>query len=88
MSNTERIPLNLNQKIRVRLTDEGRSHLYKLHCATHQAYPELVPYNPPTEVDGWAEFQPWDFIGKFGAFCQTPGFDIPFSPDIELVIED
>lgn len=88
MSNTERIPFNLNHKIRVRLTELGRSHLYKRHCAIYQSSPELVPYNPPTEVDGWAEFQLWDFIGKFGAFCQTPGLVLPFHPDIELVIED
>lgn len=85
MSNTKQIPFNLNDKIRVRLADKGRSHLRKLHNAVSLG---TSPYSPPNEIDGWAEFHLWDFIGKFGEFCQTPGLDLPFSPGIELVVED
>jgi hypothetical protein len=82
------IQFNLNQEVRVRLTEKGRSHLYKMHCEMYGAYSKIVSFCPPTEVNGWTEFQLWDLIGKFGEFCQAPGFDLPFSPDIELIVED
>jgi hypothetical protein len=85
MSNTKHLQFNLNNKIRVRLTDKGRSHLRKLH---QEVCGGTVPYNPPNKIDGWTEFKLWDFIGKFGEFCQTPGLNLPFSPGIELIVED
>jgi len=86
---TKNIPVNLNDRIRVRLTDVGRKHLEDLYNEIMGERSAKFPYKEPKEVDGWTEFQVWDFMGKFGKFCQLPGVsDMPFEMDAEIVLEE
>jgi hypothetical protein len=85
---SEYIPFNLNYYVRVRLTDVGRSHLETKYRQNLGALAVKYPYTPLKEIDGWAKFQLWDFMGKFGEFCQTPGLsNMPFVMDIEFIVE-
>jgi hypothetical protein len=80
------IPFNLNNCVRVRLTDLGRSHLEAKYNQTLGTLAVKYPYTPAEEIDGWTKFQLWDFMGKFGEFCQMPGLsNMPFAMDIEFV---
>jgi hypothetical protein len=82
------IPFNLNCCVRVRLTDMGRSYLEAQHNRILGALATKCPYTPVEEIDGWATFQLWDLMGKFGEFCQTLGLsDMPFAMDIEFASE-
>jgi hypothetical protein len=61
---------NVNEYIKVRLTDRGR----KLHKDQHdRTYPGFLakkyPYQPPQEdKDGWSRWQAWHFMASFGAY--------------------
>jgi hypothetical protein len=72
---------NINDNIKVRLTDEGR----KIHREAYaRDIPEYMratcPYLAPKEdADGWSQWQAWSFMSIFGAHmrcgvglcCQT-----------------
>jgi len=58
---------NLNNKIRVKLTDAGR----QAHKANHESFWKLhgrtIEYMPPNEdQDGYSEWQLWSFMAAFG----------------------
>lgn len=69
----EFIPFNLNEYIRVKLTDAGR----EIHRAEHEAIIPHIEYRPPrVDADGWSEFQAWCFMKTFGDHfrmgCEEP----------------
>lgn len=72
-------PFNVNEVVRVQLTDIGR--------AAHKAYWEPFSggkYQPAkTDEDGWSEFQLWDLMALFGP-KMTMGMSVPFSTNIEF----
>ena len=62
---------NVNEKVRVKLTDHGRT----VHAADHALFwagttlpPEKRPaYMPPKEdAEGWSEWQLWTLMEAFG----------------------
>lgn len=67
------VQFNINNKVRVKLTDYGRL----AHCQNHTAFLETIPseivreslpYRPPVEdADGWSEWQMWCLMSEFGA---------------------
>lgn len=79
--------VNLNQQILVKLTDEGREYLEARYDEIIGDLAEKYPYTPPEEIDGWAKFQLWDFMGKFGEFCLYPEIDLPFGMEIKVILE-
>lgn len=82
------IEFNMNQYVRVRLTEYGRS----LH---RQDYDEFVrrfgkppfKYKPPVEdADGWSEWQLWQLMNIFGQHVQM-GFRVPFETNMKFAVE-
>jgi hypothetical protein len=80
------IPFNLNNCVHVQLTDLGRSYLEAKYNQNLGTLAVKYPYTPAEEIDGWTKFQLWDFMGKFGEFCQIPGLsNMPFAMNIEFI---
>lgn len=72
---------NINDEVRVRLTDRGR----RLMRETHKIFcGDRVPYTEPEEVDGWSTWQLWRLMQEFGAHM-IMGQEVPFEPTIEIV---
>ena len=79
---------NMNDYIRVRLTDEGREIHRRNHEALMRTLPasasEAFPYQPPKEdEDGWSEWQGWCLMKEFGAWMRM-GADQPFELTVEI----
>lgn len=64
---------NINDKIKVKLTEHGKAILKKdvtdtLSMLKGFNYPDYSPYH--TDEDGYTEFQLWNFMRIFGShFC-------------------
>lgn len=71
-----RAEFNVNDHVRVKLTDVGRRHL-------------TLPVNQPRTVtedaDGWSRWQLWDLMHTFGEVVYMGGA-VPFDTDIEIEI--
>ena len=80
------VPFNINETVRVRLTDFGR----KVHRERFRKLNAQIPlsadlkYTPPKEDDeGWSEWQMWVLIDTFGehiGMCKQQ----PFQTNIEV----
>lgn len=64
---------NINEYIKVRLTDYGR----KMHRKNYDefwgkiAVPRIIDYIPPIEdEDGWSTWQMWTFMEQFGRYMR------------------
>jgi hypothetical protein len=78
---------NMNDKVRVQLTDEGR----RIHRANHEKlfynWDKMPEYHAPVETpEGWSDWQLWDLMHEFGAHCFN-GCRVPFATTIEIVKE-
>lgn len=78
---------NINEKVRVKLTDHGRA----VHAADNDAFwssiqhPSPPPYTPPKEdAEGWSEWQLWTLMEAFGKHTHI-GCNNCFETTIELV---
>lgn len=69
------IRVNLNDQVRVRLTEKGRNIL-------RQRVQGWVP--PAEDEQGWSTWQFWNLMQDFGRHMVI-GFDPPFETDIEIV---
>ncbi|HLO51393.1 MAG TPA: hypothetical protein VK211_23465 [Kamptonema sp.] len=66
---------NLNDKIKVKLTNSGRKYLkQKQHRLT-------------TDREGCVVLSLWEFSGIFGDACQLPTINPPVEPDIVLIFD-
>lgn len=80
---------NINEFVRVRLTDHGRA----VHAANHavfwaQAGRPGIPYTPPKEdAEGWSEWQMWSLMSAFGNHMHL-GCKNVFETEIEIVEKD
>lgn len=81
------IKFNINQCVRVKLTDFGR----RIHRQRFRELNARLPlranlkYAPPEEdADGWSVWQLWMLMECFGSHCLL-GCENPFECDIELV---
>lgn len=76
---------NVNNYVRVKLTDIGRDALRKEHENLYRLFDKVPEYLPPKEdADGWSEWQLWDLMNKLGPHCRN-GAHVPFSTEIEIV---
>lgn len=76
--------INLNDKVRVRLTDIGREHHRKRHEEIFAPFGDQYPYTPPkTDADGWSEFQHWELMHDFGSVVGL-GMNVPFETAIQI----
>lgn len=84
--------INLNQTVRVKLTDKGRRINEQIHHAFVAALKErnskitLPAYTPPVEdADGWSNWQLWDLMARFGWYIDLGSAEQPFEYTIEVV---
>jgi hypothetical protein len=78
--------VNINDIVRVRLTDEGRAIHRRNYDALMTALPQAArfEYMPPKESqDGWSEWQMWHLLQQFGLWCRM-GFTPPFETVIDI----
>jgi repressor LexA len=80
---------NINDYVKVRLTDVGR----QLH---RKNWEDIIPetplkieflnkYQPPSEDNnGWSEWQMWDLMSEFGRYMYL-NCNPPFETEIEIV---
>ena len=78
---------NVNDKVRVRLTDRGRTIHRNAYESLRRDVPSLSPYRPPTEdQDGWSDWQLWYLMREFGA-SMFNGCEVPFQTTIDIVVK-
>ena len=76
------IPYNLNNPIRVRLTNLGVRHYQEYWGEIN----DDEPYRPdPRDGEGWAEFQLWEFARIFGDKCGASSPEY-FAPACEIAV--
>ena len=79
---------NINDKVRVKLTDFGRQALELDHSqfwANTTGRPAPYTYTPPKEdAGGWSEWQLWHLMQDLGRHCRIGG-KVPFETTIQLL---
>lgn len=84
MSNKE-IKFNLNDTVKVKLTEHGIAIMKHQHKALQDAYPAYkAEFNSPVDEDGYARFQFHSFIQTFGAYTYL-GCEMPFDTEAILI---
>lgn len=79
---------NVNQYVKVRLTDYGR----KIHKEDHDKLnslfgdPNWEYHKVQEDENGWSKWQLWDLMRAFGKHCYN-GCKPPFDTNIEIVEE-
>lgn len=83
MTDRKWTPININAKIRVKLTPEGIYHYAKKMEEMRRKHPNLTIYKYPREdAEGRYTTQFWSLMQDFGDACIL-GFPAPFT-DIEI----
>lgn len=76
---------NVNDKVRVRLTDYGRQCLAdNYHRLSVSARVPISAPNPTPDDEGWTEWQLWTLMQEFGPHMRM-GSAVPFETTVELV---
>ena len=86
--NKQKIPFNLNDWVRIKLTDHGKAILRANYAEFCSKYPKVrYAFSLPKEdIDGWSDWQLWNLINTFGSYIYM-GCDPPFELNIELLKE-
>lgn len=80
--------LNVNEKVKVRLTDIGINILRSNHDELKKTFNRLGDFKAPTvDADGYSSFQLWVLMQTFGPHMGL-GFNVPFETDIIIENED
>ena len=75
---------NINEHVRVRLTDFGREVMQKNHAQIAAQINGPYPFLPKEEdADGWSTWQLWHLMHEFGAYTINGG-PVPFEMTIEI----
>ncbi len=75
---------NINDKVRVKLTDHGRKILKSDHDKFWKSIGKEMVYTPPEEdSEGWSTCQLWILMQKFGSHMYLGGIS-PFETTIEI----
>lgn len=75
---------NINNKVRVRLTDVGRAAMVENHKRLYGVNAGKFEVRTAKESDGWSEWQLWDLMREFGPHIHMAG-PTPFETTIEIV---
>jgi len=90
MTGVKRIPFNINDQIRVKLTDHGRK-IHREQFEELRAFCKKTSewkYVPPAEDEnGWSSWQLWCLIDLFGAHVGM-GCQSPFETNIEFCVSE
>lgn len=86
------LPFNMNDYVRVRLTDFGRARLreqhdelYRLVVASGGEAREWVP--PKEDADGWSEWQLWSLMQRLGQHIYLGMPTPPFDTSIQILVQ-
>lgn len=86
--NTTGIQFNINNFVRVKLTNHGRAFHAMKHAMFNMQNGLDLKYEPPKEdADGWSSWQLHDLMHSFGEQCFTGNGEPPFDITIEIVVE-
>ena len=82
------VRINLNEKVKVRLTDHGKDIYYHQFDEVIKRFPQtgIKPRMPKVDSDGYTEFQLWHFMELYGehiGMCK-PNVIMP----LEMVYEE
>lgn len=78
------IPFNINNCVRVKITDYGMKILEKDYRASMGALIARYPYEPPKQDEnGWSKMPLWVLMKKLGPHCGN-GYELPFETTIEF----
>lgn len=78
--------LNINDTVKVKLTDAGIAILRKNHDELARSFPKLGDFKLPiVDPDGYSSFQLWGLMETFGPYMHI-GFKVPF--ETEIVVND
>lgn len=79
---------NVNNHVRVKLTDYGRRVLRKWHDDLYWRSEKPPEYHPPKEdADGWSRWQLWDLMSKLGPSISM-SMAVPFETEIEIETDE
>lgn len=79
---------NLNEYVRVKLTQRGRNiHRQQWHAVMDGLRTKYEYHDPDEDKDGWSKWQGWDLMQTFGPHMGM-GVDLPFELTIEIVEKD
>ena len=81
------LDFNINNYVRVQLTDVGRQALKAKHDELNDfANGALGEWKPPEEdADGWSRWQMWELMKGVGDRCGN-GFKVPIYTQIKIEI--
>lgn len=93
MAGTRYVRFNINDCVRVKLSDFGRGILYKQHAELvkfvfdRNPNAQPIPFEINEDEQGWSQWQLWALMAKFGPYISmvTPA---PFASDIEFEVKD
>lgn len=82
---------NLNQMVKVKLSDEGVEIMRKRHDDLHDRVKArngkgINPFKLKLDEEGYTPFIGWEFIQIFGEHTSI-GFEPPFDLNIKLIID-
>jgi hypothetical protein len=77
------VKFNINDYVKVKLTDCGRKILEDQHTELKMVLPDAEPLHKPDE-DGLVKFQLWELMSIFGGHLFN-GCQIPFETTIEYL---
>ena len=80
---------NINDNVRVKLTELGRQALITNHNEIYGSLPvDAIPPVPDVkeDEDGWSEWQLWHLMQELGKHIEF-GSNPPFESEIEIVTE-
>lgn len=84
------IEFNINQYVRVRLTETGHKIHKEDYDRIYRNYKKNpYPYNPPKEdEDGWSRWQLWTLMELFGSSIHIGINEAPFETNIIFEVEN
>jgi len=76
---------NVNDYVRVRLTEKGHEIMRKEHEALRDAFPGVFDEFKEKKADeqGWSNWQLWQLMKTFGPHIKM-GMPIPFETEIDI----
>lgn len=73
------VRFNINDYVRVQLTDKGRQLHRERHERLFGEHFAQLPYIPPKEdADGWSRWQLWALMEELGGHCHIGMSEQPF----------
>ena len=73
--------INMNDNVKVRITEYGRECLMKNAVEIRQAFSTYEPLQKIEDEEGWSEWQLWRLMDEFGKYLHC-GNKIPFETTI------